>query len=66
MVEACVENGASCIDISGEPQVCDSKKPLPYIKAVQKECLFSMFHGFDSVSEHEDKFCLPIYNFKMQ
>lgn len=30
MIEACVENGASHIDISGEPQVCDSRKMLPY------------------------------------
>lgn len=51
MVKACVENGASCIDISGEPQVCDSKKPLCYIKALQKECLFSMFHASANVSE---------------
>lgn len=43
MVEACVENGASCIDISGEPQVGDSRKTLPYIKDLFKEYLFSMF-----------------------
>lgn len=66
MVQACVENGASCIDISGEPQVCDSKKLLPYIKTLQKECLFSMFYVCANVSEHEEKFCLLIYNFKMQ
>lgn len=54
MVQACVENGASCIDISGEPQVCDSKKLLPYIKALQKECLFSMFYVSANVSEHEE------------
>lgn len=66
MVEACVENGASCIDISGEPQVCDGKKALSYIKALKKECLFSLFHVSAYVSEHEDKFCFLIYNFKMQ
>lgn len=51
MVQACVENGASCIDISGEPQVCDSRKPLCYIKALQKEYLFSMFRASANVSE---------------
>lgn len=62
MVEACVENGASCIDISGEPQVWDSLKMLLYIKDLCKDCyLFSMF----SVSEKEDKFFLLSYNFKM-
>lgn len=60
MVEACVENGASCIDISGEPQVCDHRKMLSCIKDLLKEYLFSMVNV-----EHKGKFCLPIYSFKM-
>lgn len=36
MVEACVENGASCIDISGEPQVCDSKKTTTFYQGSEK------------------------------
>lgn len=42
------------------------KKTLLFIKALKKECLFSMFHASANVSEHEDKFCLLIYDFKMQ
>lgn len=65
MVEACVENGASYVDISGEPQVCDSRNVQLYIEELLKEYLFSMFHVSANVFEHEDKFCLLICNSKM-
>jgi len=66
VVEACVENGASCIDISGEPQVCGSGKMLTYLKDLLKEYFFSKFHVSANVSEHEGKFYLLICNFKMR
>ena len=43
MVEACVENGASCIDICGEPQVRDRRKMLPSVKELLKGYLCSIF-----------------------
>ena len=65
MVEACVENGASCIDVSGEPQVCDSRKMLLYTEDLLKERLFSVFHVSANVFEHKDKLCLVSYSFKL-
>jgi len=42
-VKACVENGASCIDISGEPQVCELGKMLLCVRDLVKH-LFVVFH----------------------
>lgn len=65
MVEACVENSASCIDVSGEPRVCDSRKRLLCIEDLLKERLFSVFHVSADVFEHKDKRCLLSYSFKL-
>lgn len=43
MVEAGVENGASRIDVCGEPQVRDRRKMLPSIKELLKGYLCSIF-----------------------
>lgn len=63
MVKACVENGANYIDISGEPQVCSSRKMLPSVKDLSNKYLFSMFPV--SADVFEVTFCLLIYYFKM-
>lgn len=60
-MKACVENGASCIDISGEPQVCELGKMLLCVRDLVKH-LFVVFHV--SVSEYAGKFCLPICSSK--
>lgn len=63
MVEAGVENGASRIDVCGEPQVRDRRKMLPSIKELLKGYLCSIFSA--NVAEREDKFCLLLCWFTM-
>lgn len=48
-MKACVENGASCIDISGEPQVCELGKVLLCVMNLVKH-LFVVFHVSVSVN----------------